>query len=747
MLRTAPRAQRWLSSGRANVETGSTPAISQCGDALQRRVPSAWRRVGRESTDVSRLRPRLRHEPALDGLRGVAIALVLLYHGGISWAGGGFLGVELFFVLSGYLITSLLLAEASSTGRIGFRAFWGRRARRLLPALACVVIACALYEHFAGLNAAPDFGADALATLAYVANWHQLWVGSGYFAQVANVSPLQHTWSLAIEEQFYLVWPLVVVAVLRLGRRRAENVELLDPAAERASDRVPTSRLAALLGLSIAGALASAAEMAWLFHGGSGLNRVYYGTDTRAQGLLAGAALAAATALARRRQRRPLSRSGQSVLAGAGLAGAGGLAAATAYASGTAGWLYQGGFLAVDVAAVAVIACAASPVARSPLGALLSWRPLRALGLVSYGVYLWHFPLFLWLTAASTGVSGAALFGLRCATTLAVAIVSYFVVEQPIRTRRVTGRSLAVLASSGMAAALVSVALAWSATGAEAALANLPALARPPAVHDRGPAAVGPAPAAAVPNGAAKSPLSGKRNLRVMVIGDSIGLTLGVELSNGEQRYGVSVFNRAILGCGFIDSGESDEMGTHYEAPNGKCLTAFRQWQHDEAAIRPQVVLVQMGYWDEMNWLQDGQVRFIGQPTFDRELRGRMDLLVRMLSAPRVRIVLLSVPYTHPLPWPDGSEPLQGSILRDHEINAMLQSVAKSFPGRVSFFDTSPEVTPDHRFSLFVDGALCRMPDGIHFALGTSPSRLSLTPCMRHLQAVLFPYLRTLVSS
>src|SRR5580658_5807511 len=169
-------------------------------------------------------RPEIAYVPALDGVRGVAVVAVLLYHGGVSWAQGGFLGVEAFFVLSGFLITSLLLAEWAGSGRISLRHFWARRARRLLPALFVVVVVCAIYELVVGSSrAVPDFGADVLATALYVANWHQIWTGSGYFAQTGLVSPLQHTWSLAIEEQFYLIWPLVLLALLRLTR----NVRVL----------------------------------------------------------------------------------------------------------------------------------------------------------------------------------------------------------------------------------------------------------------------------------------------------------------------------------------------------------------------------------------------------------------------------------------------------------------------------------------------------------------------------------------
>src|SRR5688500_7769244 len=160
------------------------------------------------------------HVPALDGIRAVAVAAVLAFHGGLAGVSGGFLGVDAFFVLSGYLITALLLAEwTRSGGRIDLAAFWGRRARRLLPALLLMVTAVAIGARVLLPPAEVRLlRGDGIATLFYVANWRMILRGGDYFAQTAAPSPLEHTWSLSIEEQFYLVWPLVLCAVL-WGRR------------------------------------------------------------------------------------------------------------------------------------------------------------------------------------------------------------------------------------------------------------------------------------------------------------------------------------------------------------------------------------------------------------------------------------------------------------------------------------------------------------------------------------------------
>ena len=402
----------------------------------------------------------LTHYGALDGLRGVAVAAVLLYHGGVGWAQGGFLGVEVFFVLSGFLITSLLVAEWSRTATIRLGAFWARRARRLLPALFCLVAVIGLYYAVAGsAQAIPGLKGDGISALTYYSNWHQIAAGSSYFAATGPVSPLEHTWSLAIEEQFYVVWPILVGGVLWLAGRGARR-------SRQGEDAAPASRrpLLVVFGITVAGAIASVVETAILFDGGRNLDRVYYGTDTRASGLLIGAALAIGLAVWRAgaggRISAPAPDAGslrQRMLGLGSVLALAGVLAAIATTDGSDGWLYPYGLLALDGATVLLIATAvlrpSSPAARA-----LSVRPLRALGQISYGLYLWHFPLFLWLTTDTVGVSGTRLLLVRLAVTLAVSITSYFLIEQPIRQRRRPTwliRALTPLAAGGAVAALL----------------------------------------------------------------------------------------------------------------------------------------------------------------------------------------------------------------------------------------------------------------------------------------------------
>ncbi|HVM63545.1 MAG TPA: acyltransferase, partial [Acidimicrobiales bacterium] len=312
----------------------------------------------------------------------MAVLAVLCFHFGVPGAAGGYLGVDVFFVLSGFLITGLLLAEHQRTGGIGLRRFWERRARRLLPGLLTMLLAVAVWS--AAVHGA-SVRADALATLGYVANWRFVLAHQGYFARFGPPSPLLHTWSLAIEEQFYLLWPLAVVPVAaRWGARGVRN-------------------------LAVGGAVASAATCVALAVAGAGTVRLYYGTDARAQALLIGAAAAAAMAL-----RRPGSRRTPRLA----LAGACALAWSFHALNGTGALLYRGGFTAVALAAAAVVAgVVARP--RAAVARALSVPPLRRVGYISYELYLWHWPVLLAVTHARTGLGGAALLAARVAVTFA----------------------------------------------------------------------------------------------------------------------------------------------------------------------------------------------------------------------------------------------------------------------------------------------------------------------------------------
>jgi peptidoglycan/LPS O-acetylase OafA/YrhL len=345
------------------------------------------------------------HVSALDGARGLAVAGVLLFHGGHLL--GGYLGVDFFFTLSGFLITSLLLAESNRTGNVGLGGFWARRARRLLPALCVLIVGVAIYSVvLAEPEELAQIRGDAFATLAYVANWRAVYAHGDYWAIFRAPSPLNHTWSLAIEEQFYLIWPLLFVALLAWWKRNAPK---------------------AVLVTSLLFASASSILMIALYDPAN-TNRVYYGTDTRAAAILFGAALAAWLKI----NGPANTRRARIALEVLGIAGAVVLALAWTRLDGQSSTLYRGGFLLCGLAATAVIAAAVHPEP-GLLSRALSLKPLCALGLISYAVYLYHWPLDIVLDQKRLGFGGWPLFTVQTTVTLAAAFASYKLIEHPIR--------------------------------------------------------------------------------------------------------------------------------------------------------------------------------------------------------------------------------------------------------------------------------------------------------------------------
>jgi peptidoglycan/LPS O-acetylase OafA/YrhL len=394
----------------------------------------------------------------LDGLRAIAVLAVILYHADLGWLPGGFLGVDVFFVISGFLITTLLLAERERLGHIRLRAFWLRRARRLLPALFLVLAATlSLAVLFAPDEVARVRG-DTLAALAYVTNWYLVLRQQSYFEAMGRPSPLLHLWSLAVEEQFYLLWPLALAVGMLVLRRRG------------------------MLLATLLGAAGSALLMAMLYTPGVDPSRVYYGTDTHAVGLLVGAALALAwsprprteipppapdpTPIAARPNRGPLDlppwpdapetfprsagrdpgdrlAEGAAALVGRvrrlpwwDLIGVGGLAlmlACFAWFDEYEPLLYRGGFAALALVTAAVIVAAVRPGDRIGTG-LLDRQPLRWIGERSYGIYLWHWPIFT-LTRPQLDVALDPIpdLALRLLLTLAAAEASYRFLETPVR--------------------------------------------------------------------------------------------------------------------------------------------------------------------------------------------------------------------------------------------------------------------------------------------------------------------------
>ena len=647
--------------------------------------------------------------PALDGVRALAVAAVLLYHAGLARAGGGFLGVDVFFVLSGFLITSLLLGEHISTGRVRLGRFWSRRARRLLPALFVMLAAVAAYAAF--LAPPGTLGAlrrAALATLAYGANWNQIAGGQGYFAQLAAPSPLLHTWSLAIEEQFYVVWPLVVVGLLSLGRRRGQ--------ADSPSHRT----LRPLLAFCAAGTAASAAAMALLFHGGAGINRVYYGTDTRAQDLLLGAALAVALRMRRDPWAPAATRAGRAAAAAAGGAGLAVVGWAVVAATGSSSWLYQGGCAGVAAATGAVLA-AVLVAPRGGLARLFSLPTVSYVGRISYGLYLWHWPVFLVADHARTGLSGTSLLGVRVGASLVVAAASYHLLEVPIR-RGALPRWRAWIGAPAAAAGVAGALVLGTVAPAGATLASsalMAAASTPPPV---GPTTSG---VGRVDTGTDSllpaAPAGGGGPVRFLLVGDSSATAMALGF-DATQPYGVNLQTDAVIGCGLVTSGLVANRGTVSDEQAGlrtttewvRCDTWPQRWAADVARFHPDVVGLMEGAWEVRDRYVGGHWVHMGQAAFDQQERDSLARAVDILGGTGAKVALLSSPYYSQPEQADGRPQPADDPARVQRYNAILGQVAAASGGRAVVVSIGGRLSPEGRFAWAIGGRTVRADDGIH---------------------------------
>ncbi|MGO8871813.1 MAG: acyltransferase family protein [Acidimicrobiales bacterium] len=667
--------------------------------------------------------------PALDGLRAVAVLGLMLYHGGAPVATGGFLTIDVFFVLSGFLITSLLLGEWARRLTIRLGEFWARRARRLLPALLVMLVGVAVYAKvFATPGEFADLRLDSLSTLFYVANWHFIAGGGSYF-DLTTQSPLAHMWSLAIEEQFYIVWPPVVLLMLHLGRRLR-----------------PSRRLWPIMATAVVGAIASAIDMFLSYRSGASVMRLYEGTDTRSQDILVGAALAVGMAiwaehrapvaaadpsgtgaggvdrshpaagttgrypprphrrdLRRRRGSavRPISAweiSGRRARVVLQLLGWSAVAAGVYLGtrlSGPGSFLFQGGYFLFALGVALVIFCVVTTQAGS-LSRALGNPMFRYVGKISYGVYLWHFPLFLLVDGERLHLTGSPLLAVRIAVTLVVATGSFYVVEEPIRRRRTRSFTewRAWLVTTGAFLGVVVVTVA----------ATVPSAAATPG----SPQAVG-------------AQYTGPP-VKVLVVGDSVAWRLGfaVLASQPQDSYDVDIDNGAIIGCGVVRSTEYEAHGVNVpetrqcnsSAPASEQWPA--QWKGDLAQFRPEVVVLLAGRWEMANRLIDGRWMHIGEPAYDADLRQSLEQAVQVATSTGALMVIMTSPcydsgeQDNGQPWPEDS----AARLADY--NAMVREVAADHPTAVQLDDLGGQLCPGGVFTTSFDGVQVRDGDGVH---------------------------------
>ncbi len=628
--------------------------------------------------------------PALDGVRGVAIIVIMGYHGGVFLTSGGFYSLDTFFALSGFLITSLLITEWQRTTTIRLGAFWARRARRLLPALLLLLAGVALYAAFlVPPGTYTHLRADGISTLFYFANWHFIAIGSNYFVQTGLTSPLTHTWSLAVEEQFYLVWPLIVLAVFKLWKSKV-----------------------ALLTVCVVGALASSIEMA-LLYSPTDTNRLYYGTDTRAQSLLVGSALAVSLSLWADRRRRagtviadddPVrlriggdpawaarSAFGRRAVLAVGLAGVACSALLWTVVSSNDPFAYRGGFLLAAFATSAVLFSVVCSQ-HSALAQCLSISPLRYVGRISYGMYLWHFPLFIYIDAARTGLTGYSLFALRFIVTLIIATASFYLIEQPVRQKTFLAGWRVWLATPAASIAVV-IALFAATTSPTLAASVSNRVEVPSAIDARGP-------------------------VKVLIVGDSLAFTLDLGLGEYQKSYGVEAVDAGILGCGVTNGAEFRLEGV--DAPMApECANDLwpRIWLTDIVKDKPDIVMILAGRWEVADRTYKGKWTSIEDPTYAAYVRNQLEYAVRLAGSGGAQVVLMTAPCFDSGEQPDGNPWPEDSRKRLSIYNGLVRQVAAASP-HTSLLDLNAMVCPGGNYEEYFDGVQVRESDGVHFTLG-----------------------------
>jgi peptidoglycan/LPS O-acetylase OafA/YrhL len=617
--------------------------------------------------------PHLKYLPQLDGIRALAVASVVLFHAGIPGAGGLYMGVDGFFVLSGFLITSLLLADYAKNNKISFGSFYARRARRLFPALILLIAVVLIGEYLWGDKASfASIRGDSLAALFYVSNWYYIATHSGYFGASSLLSPLQHTWSLAIEEQFYIFWPMVIFL---LFRRKHSPKQL--------------AKIAAV------GSLISAVLMAIIYGNGEGLNAAYYSTETRGQALLVGCFLAAVMSepdnfVLKNKERLKLL--GPAALFLVGLL--------WSFAAGPPSWMFRGGFFISDILVATVIGSAVL-VTSGIITKALSTPPLVGLGKISYGVYLWMFPITQVFTAERTGFTGVFLFAIRVVFILLASMASYFFIERPIRSKHF----LKLKPTAAVATFFAVLCLVAGSIG----LGNIS--------PSSGRIVISPT----------KAVIKG-RPLRVFVAGDSVALTLGIGLGQQSYRWNVKVYDDAILGCGVMTGGLVDSDGTVEPQAGGinTCQHDIAQYANEVKTIRPDVSVLLAGRWEVMNRNYGSGFIHIGDPTFDSQLRAGLVNTINLLHVTGAPVVLLTCPYFEQLPGPNGQVLPEDQPERVDLYNQMLYSVAKQMGTWVKVIDLNAKVDPNKEFQEYIGGIQIRNQDGIHFSY--PPSLSQITP-------------------
>jgi peptidoglycan/LPS O-acetylase OafA/YrhL len=615
-------------------------------------------------------------------VRALAVAAVLVYHLGTTgdsahFLKGGYLGVDVFFVLSGYLITSLLIAEARTTGGISIKKFYIRRAKRLFPAVFTLLAVVALVVIIWLPDQAHQLRSDLMAAVGYATNWWLIFQDTSYFGNGDRPRLLTHLWSLSVEEQFYLIWPLVMIFFARKKIRRPVMLIILG-----------------------AGVLISTVVGILLYDPWADPSRVYFGTDTRALAPLLGAALAVA---ARPWRYRPDERA-SGYLDVIGVAGLAALGVTAALLGDNSPVLYRGGFLGIAALGAVLVFVAGHP--GSTLGAALG--SLRWVGERSYAIYLWHWPVFV-LTRPGLDVplTGAANTALRIALTVVLADLSYRLIERPIRTpgyfldnpkpahraKEITVpvlRTAALIVASTVAVTTVTVQL----VDAVAPAAAVPVDDGPAAAIDLAGAAASPSAVPSVSASAAPPPaaLNGKPP-SVAIFGDSQGMTLMANKPSNLGTY-LAVTDATIEGCGVLTGRVASRTGEKRDLA-ANCGAWLTRWASSATRLKPRVAFVMIGAWEMFDLtLTSGTLKF-GTPEWDAHVSDALKQGIDALLAAGSKVALALTPCYRPIKASAGFWPERGEDTRTRHLNTLLTAAVAQDPKRIGTVQPPPEFCTD----------------------------------------------------